>query len=151
MIDSPDKTGKKQTRGRFLAGESGNPAGRPKGARNRTTMAVQALLEGDAPAVARRAIDAALAGDMVAIRLVLDRIAPAPRDRVVQFELPVVASVSDVPQIMIWLLRAVAAGEIAPAEADSVAKLAEQYRRSVETADIDARLKVLEEIHVNAR
>lgn len=37
----------------FEEGQSGNPAGRPKGARNRTTLAMQALLEGEADALTR--------------------------------------------------------------------------------------------------
>ena len=60
----------------FKPGQSGNPAGRPKGARHRTTMAIEALLEGEGEAITRKAIEAAKAGDMVAIRLVLDRICP---------------------------------------------------------------------------
>ncbi len=46
--------------GLFEAGTSGNPNGRPKGARNKTTVAVEALLEGEAEALTRRAIDLAL-------------------------------------------------------------------------------------------
>ena len=33
---------------RFQPGESGNAAGRPKGARNKTTLAVEALIDGAA-------------------------------------------------------------------------------------------------------
>jgi hypothetical protein len=31
---------------RFQPGQSGNPAGKPKGARNRTTLAIEALIDG---------------------------------------------------------------------------------------------------------
>ncbi|MEM1152189.1 MAG: DUF5681 domain-containing protein [Pseudomonadota bacterium] len=60
----------------FKKGQSGNPAGKPKGTRHRATRAVEALMEGEADAITRKAIDAALAGDMTAIKLCLDRIAP---------------------------------------------------------------------------
>ena len=58
---------------RFEEGQSGNPAGRPKGARNRTTLAMQALLEGEAESLTRKAIEMAQEGDPVALRMCLDR------------------------------------------------------------------------------
>ena len=52
------------------------PAGRPKGSRNKATLAVEILLDGEAEAITRKAIELAKQGDLVAIRLCLDRIAP---------------------------------------------------------------------------
>lgn len=43
----PDNTGKKQGKNQFPKGHSGNPNGRPKGTRNKSTMLVQLLLERD--------------------------------------------------------------------------------------------------------
>ena len=60
-------------------------AGRPKGARNKATQAVLALLEGEGEALTRKAIEMALAGDGAALRLCLDRIAP-PRLRPLERE-----------------------------------------------------------------
>ena len=57
----------------FKPGQSGNPAGKPKGTRNATTLALEALLDGQAAALTQKAIDLALAGDMAALRLCLDR------------------------------------------------------------------------------
>src|SRR5687768_12762239 len=56
----------------------GNP-GRPRGCRNRATLAALALLEGEAEALTRKAVELALAGDTVALRLVLDRLLPKAR------------------------------------------------------------------------
>ena len=67
--------------GTFTNGNSG----RPKGARNKATQAVLALLEGEAVALSRKAVQMALAGDGVALRLCLDRIAPPRKDSPVQF------------------------------------------------------------------
>ena len=60
----------------FRKGRSGNPAGRPPGSRNRATIAAEALLEGEAQALTRKAIELALAGDTTALRLCLERIVP---------------------------------------------------------------------------
>jgi hypothetical protein len=84
-----EETPSPRTRGRsFVKGESGNPAGRPKGARNRTTLAAEALLDGQAEAITQKAIDLALDGDLVALRLCLERVLPTRRERRVSFEMP---------------------------------------------------------------
>ena len=58
-------------RGRpFQPGQSGNPKGKPKGARNRAPLAAEVLLDGEAEALTRKAIELALAGDTVALRIV---------------------------------------------------------------------------------
>lgn len=79
--ESPESTGPIQEPvrgpdGKFLPGASGNPAGRPPGARNRSTQAALELLEGEAQAITKKAIDLALAGDIQAIRLCLERLLP---------------------------------------------------------------------------
>jgi hypothetical protein len=56
----------------FQKGQSGNPAGRPRGSRNKTTVLLQNLLEGEAEEIARKAIEMAKAGDMGAIRVCMD-------------------------------------------------------------------------------
>ena len=60
----------------FEKGESGNPAGRPRGSRNRATLLMEGLLADDAEAIGRKAIEMAKQGDMAAIRLCMDRLAP---------------------------------------------------------------------------
>ena len=65
----PETTGAKQSPTRFQPGQSGNPKGRPPGSRNKTTMAVEGLLDGDAEAITRKAIEKAKGGDATMIRL----------------------------------------------------------------------------------
>src|SRR3954453_13321987 len=80
-------TGQKQDT-RFKPGHSGNPAGKAKGTRHRATRAAEALLDGEVEALPRRAVEMALAGDTVAMRLCLERILPARKDRHIPFTLP---------------------------------------------------------------
>src|SRR6516165_2074446 len=69
-------------RGRpFETGHSGNPNGRPKGARNKATVMVEQLLDGELDALVRKLIEKAKAGDIAALRLCLDRLLPPRRDR----------------------------------------------------------------------
>jgi Family of unknown function (DUF5681) len=56
----------------FSKGQSGNPAGKPPGARHRASMAAEALLDGEVQALTRKAIERALEGDGVALRLCLE-------------------------------------------------------------------------------
>src|SRR5215204_7316148 len=83
-----ENTEPKQRPRLFQPGQSGNPAGRPPGSRNKTTLAVDALLDGEAEALTRKAIELAKAGDMVALRLCLDRVCPPRKDRPVSFAMP---------------------------------------------------------------
>ena len=62
---------------RWKKGQSGNPNGRAAGSRNRATLAIEALLEGEGEALTRKAIELAKAGDMTALRLCLDRLGAA--------------------------------------------------------------------------
>ena len=57
-----------EQRGRpFKKGQSGNPAGKPKGLRNKRTLDLEALLDGEAQAITRKAVEMAKAGDTVAM------------------------------------------------------------------------------------
>ncbi len=85
-----------RVRGRpFEKGQSGNPAGRRVGCRNKTTIAAAALLTGEAEALTRRAVELALVGDPTAMRLCIERILPPCRERAVKFVLPPIESAAD--------------------------------------------------------
>jgi hypothetical protein len=64
-----------------MKGQSGNPSGRPPGARHKATVAAEALLDGEAEGLTRKALEMALDGDTVALRLCLERILPPRRER----------------------------------------------------------------------
>jgi hypothetical protein len=129
------------TDGRYA---SGNP-GRPFGARHKTTIAIEALLEGQAEKITQKAIEKAMEGDPVAMRLCLERILPPRKDRPISFELPKIETTGDCTGAMKSLLASVAAGNISPEEGTAVAILIEKHVRIREASDFEARLKALEE------
>ncbi len=134
-----------QQRGKpFQKGQSGNPAGRPVGARHKTTLAIQSLLDGEGEALTRRAIELALAGDMVALRLCLERLAPPRKDAPVALDLPPVATAADIVAAQSAILAAVASGEITPSEGAALAALTDGLRKTIETNDLEQRLTALE-------
>jgi hypothetical protein len=100
--------------GRFRKGRSGNPKGRPAGARNKATQTAELLLDGEAEALTRRAVEIALAGDGMALRLCLDRIIPPRRGRPVQLGLPPVRGAADLGGTMAAITNAAASGAITP-------------------------------------
>ena len=61
--------------------EPGNP-GRPSGARNKATQAIEQLAEGHAESLGEKAMELALGGDVACLRMMLDRVCAAtPRPR----------------------------------------------------------------------
>ena len=129
----------------FGAGRSGNPAGRPKGARNRATQAVEALLDGEAEALTRKAIEMALDGDGPALRLCLDRLCPPRKDKTITFTLPEIETAADLTKATKALLQGVADGEITPSEAAELSKLVDAHTKAIEAVDLATRLSALEQ------
>jgi len=128
----------------FEKGESGNPAGRPRGSRNRATLLMESLLADDAEAIGRKAIAMAKQGDMAAIRLCMDRLSPARKGEPVAFELPPLDKPADSVAAAATIVAAVAAGELTPSEAAELAKVIDVYVRAIATKAFDERLTKLE-------
>ena len=128
------------TDGRFGKGN----AGRPKGARHKTTIAIESLLQGQAKALTQTAVTRALEGDSVALKLCMERIAPAPKDQPVSFSLPEMNNALDASKAAGGVLRAVSDGDLTPIEATRVMGLVDSYRRTLELTEIEKRLRALE-------
>src|ERR1700722_2506410 len=117
----------------------GNP-GRPKGALNKTTMAVLTMMEGEAEAITRTAIDLAKAGDSVALRLVMERLVSPVRERPV--------SIAGMPKINVASDLIAAASAVAEdgsrwrdhPRRSCVAQLVANTAKAVETFELAERL-----------
>ena len=128
----------------FQKGESGNPAGRPRGARNKRTLLAEHLLEGDTEAIVRTMIERAKEGDMAAVRLCVDRICPRLTDRPAGFDLPPLARAADAPPAMAAIAQALADGDLTAAEAADLGKFVASFVRAFAEADLEKRVGHLE-------
>ena len=112
-------------RGRpFPKGQSGNPAGKPPGTRNRATQLAERLLDGEAEDLTRMVIGLAKAGDTTALKLCLDRLLPPRKDRPIWFELPAMTTAAD---------------------AEALGNLVATFARTLESSELEARLIALEQ------
>lgn len=143
-ILSPRATGRKQN-GRFGERVSGNPTGRPKGARNRATHVADALLDGEAIALVRKAVDLAKKGDVIALRLCIERLMPRRTERAIEFELPRISEPKDAVAALSRITDGVAHGELTPGEAASLVSVVEATIKAIEVLELDRRLTALED------
>jgi hypothetical protein len=137
-------TERKESNGQFAKGTSGNPAGRPPGSRNHATLLMEAMLEGEAHELTRKAIELGLAGDTQALRLCLDRLMPPGRDRLVHFELPPIRGFDDVPAGMVSIISAISEGKITPQEGEVISRILAEHAKIITSQDVERRLQKLE-------
>ena len=127
---------------RFKKGQSGNPAGRPKGTKDKRT-AIRSLLEGKQAELVEKAVELALAGDTTALKLCLDRcMAPIrARDPEVIFEIQGQTLADQGRSVLAGL----ATGAITPAEAASLLAGLSNLGKLIELDEMDRRLRRLED------
>jgi hypothetical protein len=128
----------------FQPGQSGNPDGRPKGSRNATTRALEALLDGESEELVRKAVELAKGGDGPVLRAMLDRLVPPRKESPIALDLPAVETASDATAASSAVLAAVADGTITPGEGQAMMALLNTHRAIVETEELEARISALE-------
>ena len=127
----------RNTAGQFAVGNTG----RPKGSRNKATIAIESFVQGQAEALTQTAVT-----DSVALRPCMERVAPAPKDQPVSFSLPKMDNAIDASGAAGSVLTAVSEGDLTPIEATRVMGLIDSYRRTLELTEIEERLQALESI-----
>lgn len=140
----PAIAGSEQRSGRFQKGQSGNPAGKKPGTRNRATVMVEALMREGAETITNAVVAAAKNGDLAAARIILDRIAPVRKDAVINLDIPPLKSASDAVHAMGAIMQAVSDGVISPSEAATLTDLVTSFTRTLELSEFDRRLTALE-------
>lgn len=133
----------------FRPGTSGNPKGKPTGTRSKSTQLLLALMEGDAHSITQAVITAAKAGDLMAAKIILDRLIPPAKERPVNVDLPDTSTSEGVSAAQSAILRAVAGGDLLPGEASTLSAIVESKRRAIETQELSDRITQLESKNVN--
>src|SRR5260370_6401524 len=118
--------------GRFVPGQSGNPAGKVPGTRNHATRLRALMAEGEEAEIGRIVIDKAKAGDAVAARFVVGHLYPRPRARTVALELADGLPATNVVAAHDAVLEAMFAGEIAPDEAEAMTRVLDARTRALD-------------------
>ena len=142
MDDSAAETAEAPANGRYKPGASGNPAGRPKGAKNKATFLAEEAME-EVSAVVEKLVERALAGSTGAIRQFLDRTMPMPRG-CSRFELPDMRGPRGIADAQEALIIAVAAGEVPPRDAERVMNLLVTFRKMLQNEATEARYAALD-------
>jgi Family of unknown function (DUF5681) len=140
MAGMAENSARKQRGRPFQKGHSGNPAGKPKGTKHHATRLVERLFDGAAEEICKAVIDKANTGDMVAARIIVERLCPPRKDRPVTFELPKIGTAADAAKAASAILAGVAGGNITPSEAAEVNKLLEAYTKILEITELEARI-----------
>jgi hypothetical protein len=146
-VNSQQKQAERNEIGQFARGSSGNPAGRPPGSRNHAALLAEQLIDGASGALANKAVQMALEGDIVALRLVLGRIIAPRRHRPSAFALPPLNTAADGAPAMAAVAAAAADGTISAEEASAFSQVVDAYIRALEAGEIEARLQRLESVN----
>jgi len=121
-------------RGRPFGFGPGNK-GRPRGALNRKTRLLAALLEGEQEELIRKGLEVAAGGDSQMLKFFLSRILPHER---------FVVSADDAVEALAAVTSAVCEAKITPSEAANLAALVNSYARAIDIADLVKRMEALE-------
>ncbi|HYU13312.1 MAG TPA: hypothetical protein VEK82_12100 [Stellaceae bacterium] len=136
MSDEQGSTGIRRDRGgRFEQGVSANPAGRPRGIMNEATRIAAMMLTERAPDLVKTAIDMAVVGKDVPLKLCLDKIIASQKDQPVAFAMPPVGDGDGLAGAVAALWNAVAEGLVTPSQAASLSQALEAQTRAIEARE----------------
>jgi hypothetical protein len=128
----------------FVKGQSGNPAGRPRGARNKRTILAEKLFDDHAEELTRNAIALANKGHATALHVCMNRVFPQGKHRPVCFELRPIANADDAVAAQADIMQAVADGDLTAPEATELSKMVANIGQTVTNAGLAARVAALE-------
>jgi len=129
---------------KFQPGQSGNPSGKPKGAKDKR-VALRDLLQPHAKELIKVAVDLAKMGDGAALKICMDRLVAPIREEPIQVTIPKITGPDDCVKAQAAVLNAVAAGEMLPSEGQVLSGLIDAQRRAYETSELAKRLVIIEE------
>lgn len=132
-------TGVEKSAGRWKPGQSGNPGGRP-----RRIGQVRALLEHKREELVTKAIELALAGDVAALRLCMERLAPPLRPTTEPVEIPGLAQASTLTEKCQVIVSAVGNALISPTVGSELLSAMGNLAKALEVDELARRVAALE-------
>jgi hypothetical protein len=124
---------------RFQPGQSGNPAGRPPGSRNKRTIIAEKLLDDSAGELTTAAIKCATEGDPAALRACMDRIVPRLRHRPLDFAMPDLVTLADTPGAINAIAQGLAQSELDREEAVALMRAVRDFTLALAAVERDKR------------
>ncbi|OGS97721.1 MAG: hypothetical protein A3K04_09680 [Gallionellales bacterium RBG_16_56_9] len=137
-------SGEKQVTGRFQKGQSGNPAGKPKGAKDKRTE-LRSLFEPHRAKLIKKAVTMALAGDTTALRICLDRLVAPVRSNPVRID----GFTGTLAERGEAVVAAIASASISAEEGAALMTMLQAQARIVEATELEKRLSALEKALAN--
>jgi hypothetical protein len=129
-----------------MKGHSLNPHGRPQGSRSNATLRAQALIGQHAEELASKAIQLALAGDTGLLKVLLDKLVPTARERVLDLsELPTPTTPSETTQAALAAVGLMARGELSMPELRSLTAILASLRVAIGSLNSDKLTERLED------
>jgi hypothetical protein len=117
---------------------NGSLGGRPKGSKNKLSMAMLAGSVGKGQDMLDKAYEMGMAGDTTAMRIFLDKVLPNAKERQIQIDMPVMNSLDDIEPAHNKLIEHINKGDVTLSEADEILKHIEYRRKNYETKLIQA-------------
>lgn len=115
----------------FQPGQSGNPAGRPPGSRNKKTLALEEAFDEHAEEILKEVVGRAKEGEKSAMRLCMERMLAPKRERPVAIALPVIETPADARKALAVVAGELAEGNLTITEATRLIGLIERMLRLV--------------------
>jgi hypothetical protein len=146
MAEKPLKKQPRRSAGRpFQPGVSGNPAGKPKGVRSKSTVFGEQIMQADAEEIVKAVVTAAKNGDGAAMRLCIERLIPVRKGRPIAFDIPRIDSAAGVKAALGKIAKAMATGHLTVEEAAGASTVIEATRKVIEIEELEARIQRLEQ------
>lgn len=144
-------------RGHTAARDGPKPKGKAKprgmnggcktGSRNKVSLAADNIFDGESESLSRQAIDMALSGDRVMLKLCIDRVCPVKRSTPIKLPgLPKVKATKDLSKLTGFLLESVGSGKLSATDAEVLSRVVDKHSHALKLCDLAHRLQEVEEL-----